>query len=65
MILILCIESLLIYWTGCIDEQGITDPIKIGNYRYDWYVIRNGVRTDSSKIFTVYENDTTHVELFY
>lgn len=49
---------------GCYSYQGV-GQYSIGDYRYDWYVIRNGVRTDSTKIVTVHENDTTLVELFY
>ena len=49
-------------WSSPIGEDW-SSPI--GDYRYDWYVIRNGVRTDCTKVFTVYENDTTSIELFY
>ena len=52
------------YWTGCVDGQGVSSW-SIGDYRYDWYVIRSGVRTDCTKVFTVHENDTALVELFY
>lgn len=52
-------------WLGCYEASGVSGEIPIGDYRWDWYVIRNGVRTDCTKVFTVYENDTTFVELFY
>jgi hypothetical protein len=50
--------------TGCYDVSGDISFAE-GDYRYDWYVIRSGVRTDSSRIFTVQEGQTTHVEVFY
>jgi hypothetical protein len=53
-----------VFWLGCQNGQGIS-KWPIGDYRYDWYVIRGGVRTDSSTSFTIVEGQTTHVEVFY
>ena len=55
-----------IFTTGCYESsQNVGPKVGIGDYRNDWYVIRNGVRTDCSKVFTIYEDDTTFVEAFY
>ena len=53
------------FWTGCHEKQGVSGKINVGDYRWDYYVIRNGVRTDSSIFFTINENDTTDVQIYY
>ena len=65
MNLTLCNMNTHIYWSGCYESQGVSSPVPIGDYLMKWYVVRNGVRTDSSKIITVFENDTTELETFY
>jgi hypothetical protein len=50
---------------GCFENLSGPTLKPIGDYRNDWYVIRNGVRVDCTKVFTIYENDTTFVERFY
>ena len=54
-----------VFWEGCLDEDDNYGAKPAGNYRYDWYVIRGGVRTDSSIFFTINENDTTDVQIYY
>ena len=53
------------YWTGCLNSDGNYTGSGEGDYKVDWYVIRNGVRTDSSTFFTVHEGQTTNVDIFY
>ena len=50
---------------GCYEQYGVSSPIGIGDYRHDWYFVRNGLRTDSVAYFSVFENDTTHTLVYY
>ena len=55
------------YRTGCYENLATDNYFDnpIGEYRYDWFVIRNGVRTDCTKIFTIHEGESTLIEVFY